>query len=479
MTDYPLMYREDREDRQPMIGSAIPAEFFRPGLSLAQIASIVWAYRRLSVFVMVLVLGATAALLDWWPRTYTGRVTLMVNYEINDPLNGKELPVGQVGSFIATQAELLQAPGVLLAVVDRLHLTEDADYARGYREGGGTLAEWAAGKIARKLVVSPSQMGSQLISVSYSANDARQAADVANAVADVYKEQDGRRADGRPLERARQNAGRLDELKDKVDAAQSRLTVFHQRHGLIDDGSNANVSLGALANLEGRLIEAQHLRRVAEERAVEDPSISDQVLASNPVQVIRAQLAAQELNLERLTRTFTPAYPGLQEAQFQIDDLKRALASAIQKHADNARSAVAMARRVEQKLQREVAEQRAATSSQGRLHEEAARYFLEFQSAQEVYKRALDGYDQVRFAAESGPTSNVDIVSRATPPMVATSPKILTAALLGCIAAGLLGLGIPLTYELLNRRVRCRDDLERHHGVPVLVEFGRLSRRST
>ena len=43
----------------------------------------------------------------------------------------------------------------------------------------------------------------------------------------------------------------------------------------------------------------------------------------------------------------------------------------------------------------------------------------------------------------------------------------------------MLGLGIPLGYELLNRRVRCRDDLERHHGIPVLVEFGRLRMRST
>jgi capsular polysaccharide biosynthesis protein len=47
------------------------------------------------------------------------------------------------------------------------------------------------------------------------------------------------------------------------------------------------------------------------------------------------------------------------------------------------------------------------------------------------------------------------------------------------MAAAMLGLGIPLGYELFNRRVRCRDDLERHHGIPVLVEFGRLRMRGT
>jgi capsular polysaccharide biosynthesis protein len=54
----------------------------------------------------------------------------------------------------------------------------------------------------------------------------------------------------------------------------------------------------------------------------------------------------------------------------------------------------------------------------------------------------------------------------------------LTGLILGCMAAFVLGLGLPLGYELFNRRVRCRDDVERHHGIPVLVEFGRLRMRS-
>jgi polysaccharide biosynthesis transport protein len=35
-------------------------------------------------------------------------------------------------------------------------------------------------------------------------------------------------------------------------------------------------------------------------------------------------------------------------------------------------------------------------------------------------------------------------------------------------------MGGPFCFGLLFRRVRCRDDLERDHGVPVLVEFGPL-----
>jgi capsular polysaccharide biosynthesis protein len=60
----------------------------------------------------------------------------------------------------------------------------------------------------------------------------------------------------------------------------------------------------------------------------------------------------------------------------------------------------------------------------------------------------------------------------------ASKPKILTGLLAGCVGAVVLGLGLPLMLEFANRRVRCRDDLERPHGIPVLAEFGRVPMRS-
>jgi uncharacterized protein involved in exopolysaccharide biosynthesis len=136
-----------------------------------------------------------------------------------------------------------------------------------------------------------------------------------------------------------------------------------------------------------------------------------------------------------------------------------------------------VAQRLEQNMQKAVSEQRTKVLAKGQLHDEAAKYLLELDSAQTVYKRALEGYDQVMFAS-AGHYTNVTFVSRATPPVKASKPKILTGLILGCMAAAILGLGIPLGFELFNRRVRCRDDLERHHGIPVLVEFARLPMRT-
>src|ERR1700674_4337629 len=168
MTEFPLV---SREAPVSLVTPVIPLNFVYPGLSLAQIISIVKAYRKLSLLIILVVLSVPELVMAVWPRTDTAMLTLMVNYEVNDPLNGKQLPVGQIGTYIATQVELMQNPEVLLAVVDRLKLTQNKDYARGYSGDSGTLREWVAKEVGKNLAIYQSQLGSQLIYVTYSAHN--------------------------------------------------------------------------------------------------------------------------------------------------------------------------------------------------------------------------------------------------------------------------------------------------------------------
>jgi len=90
-----------------------------------------------------------------------------------------------VGTYIATQVELMQTPEVLFSVVARLKLTQNKDYSRGYNGDSGTLREWVAKELSKNLAIYQSQLGSQLIYVTYSANNPPEAAQVANTVAEV------------------------------------------------------------------------------------------------------------------------------------------------------------------------------------------------------------------------------------------------------------------------------------------------------
>lgn len=455
----------------PVTYSALPDVYGQSGLSLAQIWTIVWAYRALSAFIAVVIVALTIGIVTLLPRTYEGTATLIVDYEVNDPLNGKEFPIGLLSGYMATQTELLRNPTLLSTVVDRLRLTENADFTAGYGGDGSTLHEYVRRTLSKNLTIYQGQFGSQLIYVTYAASNAEEAALVANTVADVYKEQDFVRTTAPTVERATRYTEQLELLRIKVSEAQERFTAFHERNAFIDTGDNgAEVEVGLLSDLEKQLVEAQHIRRLAQATTSADATVGDQVMSSPLVQSLKSQLAEQASRLADLQLTLTPRHPQVIQLQSQIESNRRTLAGEVRSYSRNSATALSTAQHLEQELQAATTAQRAKVISTSALHDQAAKYRLELDSARTVYKGALDGYDEVMFAS-MGNYTNVSFVSRATAPVRASKPRVLVYLLLGGMAGCFLGLFIPLAYELTNRRVRCRDDLERDNGVPVLAEF--------
>ena len=124
-----------------------------------------------------------------------------------------------------------------------------------------------------------------------------------------------------------------------------------------------------------------------------------------------------------------------------------------------------------EKSRRAVDEQHTKLLKIRELQDQGQKLQLELESAQTVYKRALDGYDQIMFASSS-------MVGRATPPLEASKPNKILLLGVGALIAALIGLLGPLCYELwFNRRLHCRDDIERDLGLPVLAELDRIPAR--
>lgn len=464
----------------PVLASATPLAlhtaymsppYAQPGLSLAQLAAILWAYRKQSLLIAgaVVFVAGVACLL--WPRTYEATTTLMVDFEVNDPLAGREFPTGLLGSYMATQVELARGSEVLLPVIERLQLTQDEDYAAGHSGDAASLATWVETRVRKKLQVEQGKYGSQLIYVTYGAGSAAEAAQVANAVAEVYADQQHRRLTDPAGERATRYTAQLAELKAKVVHAQQQVTEFRQRTGLIDSDEKGDVGMLMLSTLEERLLEAQNARRAAESRASADAAVGAQVLGSTMIQSLKTQVALQGATLAQLRTTLGERHPQVLELQSQMGATRAALNAELQAYAGNAAAELASAQQLEQKLEKALEERRASVLKVRQLQDSGAKQLLELESAQSVYKRALEGYDQVLFASTGGYT-NISIVSRATPPPRPSKPKVGILMLLAVFAGGALGMAVPLLYELVNRRVRCRDDVERDHGIPVLMELG-------
>lgn len=449
------------------------------GLSMAQILSIVWAYKIHAAVIALVIFTCAVVVTKILPKTYTATATLMVGYEMNDPLGGAQGPAMSVYSYMSTEIQLMQSAEVLLPVIEKLKLTENKFYTAGYNQRAGySLADWVKVRLAKDLDIEPGRAGSQLIYLMASAHEPALAATIANTMVDVYLDEESQRLSGPASDRAKRYRQELAELKSKVSTAQDQVTAFRQRTGVTVVAARNNGEADLLATLETRLQEAQIARRAAEVKAAADQKLGSGPSSSTTVQSVRTQINTEKAQLAQLRATLGTAHPKVIELQNQIDANQRILDSELNNFSAGAAADLTGARQLEAKLQDAVQQQRAKVLAIDRLQDEGTKYALELESAQSVYKRALDGYDQIMFAS-NGHEPNINSVSRAVPPQIPSKPnalKLLMMGLLAGIAAGLLG---PLVYELLiDRRIRCRDDFERGFSIPVLMEFEPILSRS-
>jgi len=455
---------------------SLPPEFDSPGLSLLQIYSILRAYRLQALIIAVVISLIAAVTVHFLPKTYIAVTTLMVDPDGTDPLAnaGTQNQSVSVFNYMATEAQLMVSPEVLLPVIDQLQLTKDPTYTAGFNGDANGLREHVREVLAKNIEIRQGEFTSQLIAIDASARTSQLAAQLANTLADVYLTQQRRRVTGPASERAKRYTVELAELKDKVRIAQDQVTAFRQRTGVTDTSEkNISVEQQLLGILQGKLQDAQVARRTAEVKAMAQANDSN---ASTSLVVLNLKelLNTQQTQLAQMRTTFGAQHPKVRELQSQIDATQSNLDRELSNVSNNSNAELVAARQLEAKLRVAVEEQRAKVLGVNKLEDEGMKYELELESAQSVYKRALDGYDEIMFAT-GGRTANISVVSSAIPPQQPAKPKTVKLLAAGIAAGILLGLIAPLCYELLlNRRVRCRDDFERGFDVPVLIEFDRI-----
>jgi uncharacterized protein involved in exopolysaccharide biosynthesis len=183
---------------------------------------------------------------------------------------------------MATQIELMQSSQVLDPVIAKLNLQADPDYAAGNRGGDAALRDWVESKLRKNLEIA------QLIDVTASAHSASQAADIANAVADVYADEQYQRMSGPASDRAKRYTEELADLKSKVSLAQEALVKFRQRSGDLDQDAKTDVDVDVLNELEHKLLDAKNRLRAVQARAAGRPETSAKFAESDSARSLRS-----------------------------------------------------------------------------------------------------------------------------------------------------------------------------------------------
>jgi uncharacterized protein involved in exopolysaccharide biosynthesis len=433
-------------------------------MSLAQITCIVRAHWKRSAIATLALMFVFAVLIKLAPKSYVATATLIINNGDKDPLASSDFPVGPESAFIPTQIELMQSPVVLGQVVKQLHLASDPLFVHGFSGPPAALLEAVITNL-RKSVSVYQGSGSDLLYVSVTDKQPAKAAAIANAVADEYLQLNQQRIDEPAAQRAKRYSEELTQLRANTIAAQDKVTAFRQQHAMVDlSPEKADAAEAALQDLQQKLLAVQNSERDLQSR-LQTPSGGGEATAAEPdAGSLSKKLAEEQAELAHLSSTLGPRFPSVVALKSQMAATQRAIRS-------NGAAQLASIGALEEKYQVAIAEQQKLVLDRRKIQDAGAKLLLELQSANSTYKRALDGYDQIEFATASH-AADVSLISRASPPAIAEKPNKIKYFLMCCILSAGAGLVIPFAYDLLlDRRLRCRDDLERQFGIPVLIQL--------
>lgn len=406
-------------------------------------------------------------------KTYTATTSVLLNYKGVDPLTGLTMPGQLLPGYMATQIDIISSKNVALRVVDRLRLATNPAVISQFQEatdGRGTVRDWLAELLLRKLDIKPSRESS-VVEISFKGADPAFAAAVANAFAEEYQNVSVR-LKTEPMKKASAYFNeQTKQLRDNVETAQARLSKYQQEKGIVSlDNNRVDVELERLNDLSSQLVAAQTMAMEAtsRERMAGSGNAQSPDVSNNPlVQNLRVALAAAEAKLAESASRYGRNHPAWQAASAEVDkmraDLNAALATVSRSVGGNAQ----VLRQREEELRAALAAQKARVLELNRTRDELGVLLKDLDSAQRAFDAASQRFSQTRIEAQSE-QSDIAVLNPAVAPVEPSAPRILLNTLVAVLLGTVLGVGVALLLELLNRPVRSSADVQELLGIPVL-----------
>jgi chain length determinant protein EpsF len=407
-------------------------------------------------------------------KTYKATTTLVINYKGADPVSGLILQAQLMPGYMATQVDIISSKSVALRVVDKLKLVEGEEIKREFMDatgGKGNIRDWRAESLLRKLEVLPSRE-SGVMEVSFKGTSPQFAADAANAFAAEYQLM-AIQLQTEPLRRASTYFGeQIKLLRENYENAQKNLSKYQQEKGIVSqdgrvdiEASRLNELSTQLVSVQGQVMEASSRKRMAQGQAGESPDV-----AANPmIQSLKTALAQAEGKFADIAQRLDINHPQFQGAKAEVERLRADLRDNLRATSNSVGNNARILQQREAELSVALAAQRSKVLALNRSRDELSVLVKELESAQRAYETTTQRFTQTNLEGQFN-QSDVSVLNPAVPPVTPSSPKIMLNIMLSVFLGTLLGFGICMLMEILDRRARSAEDVASTIGVAILGE---------
>lgn len=421
------------------------------------------------VGVLALVLGGAFAVTKQLPKQYSAETSVLLDVK-TDPLVATLMPSMASASFIATQTEIIRSERVAGRVVKMLGLDRNPDAAAQWREAtvGRIPIEAYYGSFLQKGLGVEAIGGSAVMTVTFTGNDPRFAAEVANAYARAYIDLSVELRVGPAREYATFFEERTKTLRDDLEAAQARLSAFQQKRGIVVSSERVDQETSRLNALEGSLAAAlADSAETSSRQRNAGTETSVDVSLSAAVQTLKSVLATAETRLSEVSATFGSNHPQRIELETRIAELKQQIASEMRRVSGTTTTVNRIASQRVGELRSMVEAQKRTVLNLRSMRDEAGAMLREVETAQRAFDTVAQRRTQLANESQAEQAS-AKILSPATEPLTHSKPNIPKNMLAAAVVGLLAGLAAAYLLEMMDRRVRSAEDLVSVEGVPVL-----------
>lgn len=425
-----------------------------------------------------LVLGVTLVL----PKRYTAVAAVVLDVKSPDPIAGMVLPGMTVSGYMATQVDVLRSERVALRALQALKLDQSAEQKALWQsatEGRGDFRAWLADDVLNHLEVKPAR-DSNVINVSYTAPDPDFASAVANAFVKAYIDTT---LDLRVEPAKLYNSffdDRAKDLRDALEKAQTRLSAYQREKGILVNDERLDIENSRLSELSSQLVALQAVTEESGSRqrqAATNPSQTPEVLSSQLLEGLVAELSRQESRLKELKERLGDQHPEVRQLQASISGLSTRIDSETRRVTGSltVNNSVNQTRMVQ--LRAALEQQRARLMMLKGQRDEAGTLLRDLENAQKAYDAVVARVSETSTESQNTQT-NVSVLKQATVPAFPSSPRLRLNLAAGLALGLLLAIGVAILRELRDQRVRSEDDvtlLLKQHLLGVLPARSRVS----
>jgi chain length determinant protein EpsF len=444
-------------------------------MTLTQVLLILRARIWSALLVFLVIVGAAVAVSLVLPKKYTATASIVIDVRSPDPILGAILPL--IGSgYMTTQIDILTSDKVAMQAVKDLQLERNPLAREEYERatgGQGPIELWLARLLQKNLDVKPAR-DSSVLEISYTAVDPRFAAIVANAFAKAYMDT----SLAMKVEPARRYAGWFDDqikvLRDNLEKAQVALSEYQRKAGIVATDERIDVESARLSELSTQLIalQTQSADSRSRQSQVRGGAVETmpEVLAHPLVQGLKADIARLDAKRQDLRAQYGANYPQLERIEAELASLRDRLDAETRKVIGGIGTTNQVNAQREGEVKRALEAQRAKVMAMKAQRDDQAVLVREVESAQRAYDAVSNRLTQTTLESQSSQT-NVYLLSQAVEPNTHSRPKLLLNVAAAIVLGLMLGTGLAVGRELVDRRVRSDLDLVGVFDAPVLVSI--------